>query len=85
MARIKRYLFSTVAVMTMCNQLVKVEFNELPSGEVELTLLSVCSLEKVRGSWHPIISRETYKERPDSGSLCAAWALQYFGLVIKAV
>ena len=79
---VKRYIGQTVAVMTECNRLVKVEFNEVP-GSVELTLVKAGTFERVRGFDIKTITADDYKARPWDATLLAAWAVGCFGLKIK--
>lgn len=85
MPKISRYIGQTVAVMTECNRLVKVEFNELPGGDVELTLIKAGTFERVRGFGHQTTTAECYKAAPWDATTKAKWALMFFDLKVKEV
>ena len=83
MPAITRFIGETVAVMTECNKLVKVEFSERSDNDIELRLVHVHNCEPLRGYGKLTITSEQYKARPWQPAPRAAWALDFFGLQIK--
>jgi len=83
MPRIMRYIGQTVAVMTECNKLVVVEFNQLPGGDIELSLLNAGMFTRLRGYGLPVITGDDYKARPSGFAAEASWAIGHFDLKVK--
>lgn len=83
MPTVKRYIGQTVAVMTECNRLVKVEFSEVVGGGVELTLVKAGTFERVKGFSIQSITAADYKGCPWEASAKSAWAVKHFGLKVK--